>query len=81
MFPVLLSNTNNSIQYLSLVWTQLNGLKCSKLLNISIWTIDRALIGATASGQSGPESNGNEEVLNNSQSSRTRSSPSDNLLS
>ena len=35
----------------------------------SIWPIDRTLSGATTTGQSGPGSNGNERVLNISQSS------------
>ena len=33
------------------------------MLNSSSWSIDRILSGATALGQSGPRSNGNEEVL------------------
>ena len=45
----------------------------------SIWSInDRTLSGATSLGQSGPESDGSEEVLCNSQSSSiTRALPSD----
>ena len=48
----------------------------------SIYTIDRALSGATTTGQSGPEINGNEEVLCIPQnSSITGASPSDCLVS
>ena len=48
----------------------------------SIWPIDRTLSGATTLGQSGPGSDGNEEVLCISQcSSITGSSPSDCQLS
>ena len=32
-------------------------------MNCSIWSIDRILTGISTSGQSGPESNGNEGVL------------------
>ena len=39
------------------------GFKFTKELNISIWPIDGILIGTTNQGQSGPWSNGNEEVL------------------
>ena len=49
---------------------------------ISIWPIDWTLSGATIPGQSGPGSDGNEEVLHIPQSSRiTRTSPSDGLMS
>ena len=48
--------------------------------NSSIWPIDRTLSGATTPGQSGPGSNGNEEVFCIPQSSRiTGASPSDCL--
>ena len=43
--------------------------------------IDRTLSGAATSGQSGPESDCNEGVLHISQSSKTRISPSDCLVS
>ena len=39
--------------------------------NSSILPIDKTLSSATTSGQSGPGSNGNEEVLHIPQSSRT----------
>ena len=39
------------------------------ILFSSIWPIDRTLSGATTPGQSGPGSNGNEEVLRISQNS------------
>ena len=46
--------------------------------NSSIWSINRTLSGATTLGQSGPMSNGNEEVLHITQSSNiTGASPSD----
>ena len=48
----------------------------------SIWPIDRTLSSATTPGQSGPGSDGNEEVLHIPQSSRfTGASPSDCLVS
>ena len=47
----------------------------------SIWPIDRAVLGATAPGQSGHGSNGNEGVLNIPQSSRAGATPSDGLMS
>ena len=48
----------------------------------SIWPIDRTLSGATTPGQSGPGSNGNEEVFRIPQSSSiTGTSPSDCLVS
>ena len=44
----------------------------------SIWPIDRILLVTTTSGQSGPGSDGNEEVLRIPESSRfTETSPSD----
>ena len=50
--------------------------------NSSIWPKDRTLPVATTSGQSGPGSNGNEEVLCIPQcSSVTDASPSDCLMS
>ena len=50
--------------------------------NNSIWHIDRTLSSATTPGQSGPGSNGNEEVLCISQSSSiTGASPADCLVS
>ena len=47
----------------------------------SIWPIDGALTDTTNLGQSVPRSNGNEEVLYITQSSKTGATPSDNLLS
>ena len=48
----------------------------------SIQPTDRALSGITIPGQSGPGSNGNEEVLRIPQSpSNTETSPSDCLVS
>ena len=58
--------------------TQLYGFKSliiiipSKKLNISIWALDRTLIGTTTVGQSWPEINGNEGVLYIPQSSGNR---------
>ena len=49
--------------------------------NSFIWLIYRSLSGATTPGQSVPGSNGNEGVIHIPQSSRTRSSPSDCLVS
>ena len=47
----------------------------------SIWPIDRTLSGATNPDQSGPGSDGNEEVLRIHQSSSiTETSPSDCLV-
>ena len=80
-FQVLLSNTNNSFWYQPFVYPQLNDFKYSKWLNNSIWPIDRTLTGTTTLGQSGLGSNGNEEVLHISQSSKTGASPSDGLIS
>ena len=48
----------------------------------SIWSINRALSGATTQGLSGPHGNGNEGVLRIPQSSSiTGTSPSDCLVS
>ena len=48
----------------------------------SIWSLDRTLLGDITPGQSGPRSNGNEEVLSILQSSSiTGSLPSDCLVS
>ena len=48
----------------------------------SIWSIDRALLGATIPGQSGPGSDGSVGVLHIPQSSSiTGTSPSDCLVS
>ena len=48
----------------------------------SIWPIDQTLSGATTLAQSGPGSDGNEEVLHIPQSSSiTEASPSDCLVS
>ena len=50
--------------------------------NSSIWPIDKTLSGTTTPGQSGPGSDGNEEVLNIPQNaSITGASPSDCLMS
>ena len=55
--------------------------KLSKPQLSSIWPIDRILSGATTLGQSGPGSDGTEEVLHIPQSSGiTRTSPSDCLM-
>ena len=49
---------------------------------ISIWLIDRTLLGATTPGQSGPGNDGNEGVLCITRRSNiTRTSPSDCLVS
>ena len=47
----------------SFVYTQLNGFKYRKGLNIFIWPIDWTLTGSINLGQSVPESNGNKGVL------------------
>ena len=47
----------------------------------SIWPIDKTQSGATTSGQSGPGIDGNEGILHIPQSSKTRASPSDCLVS
>ena len=44
-----------------------------------MWPIDRTLSAATTLGQSGPESNTNEEVLHIPESSRAGALPSDGL--
>ena len=62
-FQVLLSNTNNSVQYDSFIFTHLNGFKYSEWANSFIWTIDGILSGPITPSQSGPEANGNEGVL------------------
>ena len=52
------------------------------MLFSAIWPIDMTLSGATTPGQSGPRSDGNEEVLRISQSSSiTGNSPSDCFVS
>ena len=58
----------------------LNGFKYSKWLNNSIWPIDGTQTGTTTPSQGGPRSNGNEGVLHISQSSKTRVSPLDGLV-
>ena len=49
--------------------------------NSSIWPIDRTLSAATTTDQSGPGSNGNEQVLHILQSSKTAALPSNSLMS
>ena len=49
--------------------------------NSSIWPIDGILLGATAPGQSGAGSNGNEGVLNIPQSSSAGALLLDGLMS
>ena len=49
-------------------------------MNSFIWTIDRILAGTTIAGQSGLESNDNEEVLRIPQRSRTKASPPDDFM-
>ena len=46
-FQALLSNVINSILYYSFVCTQFNGFYNSKLLNSSVWPINRTLTGTT----------------------------------
>ena len=48
---------------------------------LNSWPINRPLTGTTTPDQSGTGSNGNERVLHIPQSSRTRASPSDCLVS
>ena len=75
LFQVLLSNTN------SFIFTQLNGFKYSKSLNSSLWPIYGTPTDTSTSGCDGPGSNGNEEVLYISQSTRTEALPSGGLVS
>ena len=49
--------------------------------NSSIWPIDRTLSDATSPSQSGPGSNGNEEVLHIPQISKAGALLSDGLMS
>ena len=86
---------NNSFQHNSFICSQLNGFKSqlngfkSQLngfkynwwLNSFIWPTDGTSIGTTALGQSGPGSNGNEEVQHILQSSRTGTLSTDGLRS
>ena len=59
-----------------------NGCRGVNYPHSTIWPIDRTLSGATTPGQSGPRSNGNEEVVHIPQSSSiTGASPSDCLVS
>ena len=83
-FQVLLCITNNSIKYLSFIYTQLNVktvLFQMILFSISTqfnskWPIDKTLSGATTPGHSGPGSDGNKEVFRIPQnSSITGTSP------
>ena len=60
-------------------YTQLNGFKYSKWLNISIWPINGTLTGTTTQDQNWPKSNSNEGVLQILQSPRTVVSPSDTV--
>ena len=85
--------TNNSIKRQSFLYTQLNvktvlfqniqfSTSAVLMSNNSIWSIDWTLSGATTPGQSGPGSDGNEEVLRIPQSSsNTIASPSVYLVS
>ena len=56
-----------------MLWT----IILSKWLNSSIWFIDETLTGTATPGQSGPESNDNEEVFHFSKISWTEASLSD----
>ena len=49
--------------------------------NSSIWMIEKTLSDSTTLGQRGPGSDGNKEILHIPQSSRTKVSPSDGLMS
>ena len=49
--------------------------------NSSFCPVDKTLSGATALSQSGPGSNGNEEIFHISLNSRAEASPSDCLVS
>ena len=96
-FPVLLLNTNSFIctqligfnycyviqiiLFNSYLIAQLNSFKYRKWLNSSIWPIDETLMVNITPSQSGLESNRNEGVLYIPQSSRTRASLSDSLVS
>ena len=57
-----------------------NSIVFSKWLNSCIWPQDGTLTCTTILGQSGPWSNGNEEALHIPQSSKTRASLSDILV-
>ena len=61
--------------------TSVISLHTVEWLNSSIWFIYETQTGTIIQGQSGLGSNGNEEVLHIPQSSRTRASPSDDLVS
>ena len=85
-FQILQFNTNNSIKHQSFVYIQFSDqtvlfqtIQFSTSMQFSsIWCIDRTLSGATTLCQSGPGSDGNEEVLCIPQSSSiTEASPSD----
>ena len=65
------------IQIKSFVCTQLNSFKYRKWLNISSWLIDGTLTSTITPSQSGPGSNGIEEILHILQKSITEASPSD----
>ena len=71
IYQVFLSNTNNLYTAVWLQKTNNNNLK--KILEQFSLTVTTTL------GQSGPGSNGNEEVLHIPQSSRTGASPSDTV--
>ena len=86
MFQVLLCIPNNLIKHQSFIYTQFN-VKSVLFQTIQfrintlfcyIWPIDMTLTRATTPGQSGPGSDGNEQVLRILQSSSiTGASPSD----
>ena len=94
-FQVLICITNNSIKYLSFVYTLSNGQKVlfqtiqfsithfAHSLNVKMFYLIHRWdpIRCSTPSQSGPESNGNEVVLHIPQSSRTGVSSSDCLVS
>ena len=51
----------------------------SRKINIFVWPIGGTLKGITSPGQSGPESNGNEEVVHIPQIFKAGASPSDRV--
>ena len=75
---VLLFNTSNSVQHYSIIYTQFNGFKHKKWLDISVWPIDGTLRSIVATGS---ESNSNEGVLPIPQSFKVWASLSDGLVS
>ena len=77
IYPVFLFNWNNLHTAVRFQLTRI----LSIWLNSSIWLINETFTGTPTSSQSGPRSNGNEKVLHISQSVKSRTSPSGDLVS